>query len=71
VAAARVVFLFDASTPPALVRALREELGENAYHVTELLQPGAPDEEVLRYPGERGAPSAPTAASCAGRTSAP
>jgi hypothetical protein len=53
VATARVTFLFDANTPPGLVRALREELGENAYHVGDLLQPGAPDEEVLRYAGER------------------
>jgi hypothetical protein len=53
VAAARVAFLFDANLPPGLVRALREELGENAYHVGDLLQPGAPDEEVLRYAGER------------------
>jgi PIN like domain len=53
VAAARVAFLFDANLPPGLVRALREELGENAYHVGGLLQPGAPDEEVLRYAGER------------------
>jgi hypothetical protein len=53
VAAAPVVFLFDANTPPGLMRALRGELGENAYHVAELLQPGALDEEVLRYAGER------------------
>jgi hypothetical protein len=53
VAAARVAFLFDANTPHRLARALREELGENAYHVADLLHPRADDEEVLRYAGER------------------
>jgi hypothetical protein len=53
VATARVAFLFDANTPHRLARALREELGENAYHVSELLDPKAADEEVLRYAGER------------------
>jgi hypothetical protein len=53
VAAAPVAFLFDANTPHRLVRALREELGESAYHVGDLLNPRAPDEEVLRYAGER------------------
>lgn len=52
-AAAPVVFLFDANTPHRLVRTLREELGESAYHVGDLLHPEAPDEEVLRYAGER------------------
>ena len=52
-AASPVVFLFDANTPHRLARALREELGENAYHVSDVLNPGAPDEDVLRYAGER------------------
>ncbi|HEX7240223.1 MAG TPA: DUF5615 family PIN-like protein [Longimicrobiaceae bacterium] len=47
-----VVILFDENLPPRLARALRE-LGENAYHVHDVLHPGAPDEMVLRYAGER------------------
>jgi hypothetical protein len=54
VAAERVAFLFDENTPHRLARALREELGETAFHVHDVLQRGAPDEAVLRYAGERG-----------------
>lgn len=50
----RVVFLFDENTPLRLARALREELGENAYHVLDVLHPRAPDEVILKYAGERG-----------------
>lgn len=49
-----VVVLFDENTPHRLARALREELGENAYHVYDVLHPGAPDEMVFRHAGERG-----------------
>ena len=49
-----VVFLFDENLPHRLVRALREELGESAYHVYDVLHPGAPDEMVLRHAGDRG-----------------
>lgn len=48
-----VVLLFDENIPHRLARALREELGENAYHVYDVLHPGAPDEAVFRYAGER------------------
>jgi hypothetical protein len=50
----RVVFLFDENSPQRLARSLREELGENAYHVYDVLRPGTPDEMVLRHAGERG-----------------
>lgn len=49
-----VVFLFDENSPQRLARALRQELGENAYHVYDALHPGMPDEVVLRHAGERG-----------------
>jgi hypothetical protein len=49
-----VVFLFDENSPRRLARALRENLGENAYHVYDVLHPSAPDEMVLRHAGERG-----------------
>lgn len=52
-AASGVVFLFDENLPRRLVRALREELGEAAFHVTDVLHTSAPDEDVLRYAGER------------------
>lgn len=48
-----VVFLFDENLPRRLVRALREELGESAFHVCDVLYASAPDEEVLRHAGER------------------
>ncbi|HEX8691313.1 MAG TPA: DUF5615 family PIN-like protein [Longimicrobium sp.] len=53
-AARGVVLLFDENVPRRLARALREELGESAYHVRDVLPPGAPDEAVFRYAGERG-----------------
>jgi hypothetical protein len=49
----RVVILFDENLPHRVVRALREELGEAAYHVYDVLHPGAPDEVVFQYAGER------------------
>ncbi len=48
-----VVFLFDENAPPRLARSLRE-LGQNAWHVSDLGLRGSPDREVLRYAGERG-----------------
>jgi len=53
VAEGGIVFLFDENLPRRLVRALREELGEAAFHVCDVLQASAPDETVLRYAGER------------------
>lgn len=40
--------------PRRLARALRQELGENALHVYDVLDRGASDEAVLRHAGERG-----------------
>ena len=48
-----VTFLFDENLPRRLARALREDLGEAAYHVYDVLHPSTPDEDVLRYAGER------------------
>lgn len=47
-----VVFLFDENTPWRLVRSLRE-LGQDAVHVNDVDLRGAPDQDVLRYAGER------------------
>ncbi|HSU17809.1 DUF5615 family PIN-like protein [Longimicrobium sp.] len=49
-----VVLLFDENMPQRLARALRQELGENAFHVCDVLDRGTPDEAVLRHAGERG-----------------
>jgi hypothetical protein len=53
VAEGGVAFLLDENMPPRLARALRE-LGENAFHVVDVLHRGVPDEIVLRYAGDRG-----------------
>jgi PIN like domain len=50
---AGVVFLFDENAPWRLVRSLRE-LGQAAWHVNDVGLRGAPDQEMLRYAGERG-----------------
>ena len=47
----RVSFLFDENLPRRLVRALRDELGEAAYHVLDVLDASTPDEDVLRHAG--------------------
>jgi len=47
------VFLFDENAPPRLARSLRE-LGQNAWHVSDVGLRKAPDRDVLRYAGERG-----------------
>jgi len=44
-------FLIDENLGAPLARALRE-LGEEVHHVTEVLRPGADDEEVFRFAGE-------------------
>ncbi len=49
-----VVILFDENMPERLAAALRDQLGERALHVAEVLERGTPDAAVIRHAGERG-----------------
>jgi hypothetical protein len=53
-AAGGVVFLFDENMPERLAAALREQLGESAFHVSDVPDAGTPDPAVIRHAGERG-----------------